>query len=68
MWATSNRARPVPDSASQSHPGGPPVSLKFQRPKLRSRICESLNPIVINKWYRSRLDKRECAAMLRAVK
>ena len=42
--------------------------LKFQRSKLRSRICESLNPIVINKWYRSRLDKRECAAMLRAVK
>ncbi len=45
-----------------------PISSKFHPPKFESRICESMNPFVINKCVRARLDKRECAAKLRAVK
>ena len=37
-------------------------------PNFQSRICDSFNPSVINKHTRSRLDKRECFAMLRVVK
>ena len=60
--------RPHPNPPVRAAPAGPPKSTKFQRPNFQSRIHKRKNPIVIKKYACLRLDKRECCAMLRAVK